>query len=174
MIILLDLNYTLVANSPKRGTTPPAMAVRLRTERYRQWLVELVRPHHVILMTARPSRWREPTLERIHEMTGWRPQEAFFAERGAGGPPGIKQRILFVHVFPNHGRHANYIAIESNPRSRAMYARHGIPAVPVGNRQWKRIPPWLSCEVCDFSRIAKSPDFRVTMLTQIPGRATGA
>lgn len=29
MIILLDLNYTLVANSPKRGTTPPWMEKRL-------------------------------------------------------------------------------------------------------------------------------------------------
>lgn len=140
MIILLDLNYTLVANSPKRGTTPPPMAVRLRAERYRQWLVELVRPHHVILITARPDRWQQVTLERIHEMTGWLPQEAFFAERGPGGPPGIKQRILMVQVFPRHGRHADYLAIESNPRTRAMYARHGILAVPVERRPWTTIP----------------------------------
>lgn len=140
MIILLDLNYTLVANSPKRGTAPPPMAVRLRTERYRQWLVELVRPHHVILITARPSRWREATLERIHQTTGWRPQEAFFAECGSGGPPGIKRRILRAHVFPRHGRDATYLAIESNPRTRAMYARCDIFAVPVGNRPWKLLP----------------------------------
>mgnify|MGYP001014119411 CR=1 FL=1 len=140
MIILLDLNYTLVANSPKRGTTPPQMAVRLRTERYRQWLVELVRPHHVILITARPRRWREATLERIHEMTGWQPQEAFFAERGPGGPPGIKQRILLAHVFPQHGHDADYLALESNPRTRAMYARQGVQAVPVRKRPWTRLP----------------------------------
>jgi hypothetical protein len=140
MIILLDLNYTLVANSPKRGTTPPPMAVRLRTERYRRWLVELVRPHHVILMTARPDRWREATLGRIHEMTGWRPQEAFFAERGPGGPPGIKRRILLAHVFPRHGHDADYLAIESNPRTRAMYARCGIFAIPVRNLPWKLLP----------------------------------
>ena len=135
MIILLDLNYTLVANSPKRGTTPPPMAVRLRTERYRQWLVELVCPHHVILITARPNRWREPTLARILELTRWIPQEAFFAESGPGGPPGIKQRILMAHVFPRHGHHAAYFAIESNPRTRAMYVRHGIEAVPVVTRR---------------------------------------
>lgn len=135
MIILLDLNYTLVANSPKRGTASPPMAVRLHTERYRQWLVELVRPHHVILITARPSRWREATLERIHQTTGWRPQEAFFAECGYGGPPGIKQRILMAHVFPRHGHHAAYFAIESNPGTRAMYVRHGIEAVPVVTRR---------------------------------------
>ena len=140
MIILLDLNYTLVANSQKRGTTPPPMDVRLRTERYRQWLVELVRPHHVILITARPDRWRQQTLERIHQTTGWRPQEAFFAERGPGGPPGIKQRILMAQVFPRHGRDAGFLAIESNPRTRAMYARHGILAVPVGSQRWKQLP----------------------------------
>lgn len=140
MIILLDLNYTLVANSPRRGTTPPPMAVRLRTERYRMWLIELVRPHHVILMTARPCRWREPTLARILQGTGWFPQEAFFADRSPGAPPGIKQRILMDHVYPRHGRNAHYLAIESNPRTRAMYARHGIPAVPVGNRPWTELP----------------------------------
>ena len=107
------------------------MAVRLRTERYRQWLVDLVRPHYVILMTARPSRWREPTLARILETTRWLPQEAYFAERGPGGPPGIKQRILLAHVFPCHGRDADYLAIESNPRTRTMYARHGILAAQV-------------------------------------------
>lgn len=131
MIVLLDLNYTLVANSPKRGTTPPPMAVRLRAERYRQWLVELVRPHHVILITARPSRWREATLERIHHTTGWRPQEAFFAEQGPGAPAGIKRRILMSRVVPRHGRDADYLAIESNPRTRTMYALHEIPAIPV-------------------------------------------
>ncbi|HPA16142.1 MAG TPA: hypothetical protein PLU30_00245 [Verrucomicrobiae bacterium] len=140
MIILLDLNYTLVANSPKRGITPPPMAVRLRTERYRQWLVELVRPHPVILITARPNRWREPTLARIFQETAWQPQEAFFAELGFGGPPGIKRRILMAHVFPRHGRNAHYLAIESNPRTRAMYARLGIMAVPIGNRPWTRLP----------------------------------
>ena len=36
MIVLLDLNYTLVANSPKHGTTPVRMAKRLAGELYRQ------------------------------------------------------------------------------------------------------------------------------------------
>ena len=34
MIILLDLNYTLVANSPKHGTTPERMEKRLANEQY--------------------------------------------------------------------------------------------------------------------------------------------
>lgn len=30
-------------------------------------------------------------------------------------------------IFPYHGEHARYIAIESNPRTRIMYAKLGIP-----------------------------------------------
>ena len=74
MIILLDLNYTLLANSPKHGTTPERMEKRLADEQYRQWLVELVRPHTVVLITARPEAWQLRTLDRIREQTGWRPQ----------------------------------------------------------------------------------------------------
>ena len=126
-IILLDLNYTLVANSPAHGTTPARMEKRLANEQYRQWLVELVRPHTVVIMTARPETWMMRTLYRIEEQTGWRPQDACFAPKGWWNPPVIKQHFLHKRVFPIHGESARYIAIESNPRSREMYARHGIP-----------------------------------------------
>ena len=36
-IILLDLNYTLVANNSARGTAPERMEKRLAHEQYRQW-----------------------------------------------------------------------------------------------------------------------------------------
>lgn len=126
-IILLDLNYTLVANSPKHGTTPVRMEKRLAGEQYRQWLVALVRPYTVILMTARPETWMMRTLDRIEEQTGWRPQDACFAPVGWWNPPAIKQHFLQTRVFPIHGEHARYIAIESNPRTREMYARFSIP-----------------------------------------------
>jgi len=126
-IILLDLNYTLVANSPKHGTAPERMEKRLANEQYRQWLVELVRPHTVVLMTARPETWMIKTLDRIKEQTGWRPQDACFAPRGWWNPPAIKQHLLNKDIFPILGEDARYIAIESNPRSREMYGRHGIP-----------------------------------------------
>ena len=127
MIILLDLNYTLVANNPARGVTPPRMETRLAAEEYRQWLVELVRPHTVILITARPVAWMVKTLDRIEEQTGWRPQDACFAPRGWWNPPAIKEHLLKRDVFPAHGEDARYIAIESNPRTREMYARFSIP-----------------------------------------------
>jgi hypothetical protein len=149
MIILLDLNYTLVANSPKHGTTPERMEKRLANEQYRQWLVELVRPHTVVIMTARPITWMGKTLDRIEEQTGWRPQEACFAPKGWWNPPAIKEHLLKQHVFPFHGEDAHYLAIESNPRSREMYAKFGIPCFWVteegtclteGTRIVKRLP----------------------------------
>jgi hypothetical protein len=129
MIILLDLNYTLVANSPKHGTTPPRMELRLKDERYRQWLVELVRPHTVVLITARPVTWMIKTLERIEQETGWRPQDASFAPKGWWNPPAIKEHLLQRNVFPQWGRDSKYLAIESNPRTRAMYAKLGISSL---------------------------------------------
>ena len=127
MIILLDLNYTLVANSPKHGTTPERMERRLAGEQYRQWLVELVRPHTVVLITARPVTWMIKTLDRIEQETGWTPDDACFAPRGWWNPPAIKEHLLKKDVFPIHGEHARYIAIESNPRTREMYGRYEIP-----------------------------------------------
>ena len=149
-IILLDLNYTLVANNPARGTTPVRMEKRLAGEQYRQWLVELVRPYTVILMTARPETWMMRTLDRIEAQTDWRPQDACFAPVGWWKPPAIKHHFLNKKVFPIHGESARYIAIESNPRSREMYARHEIQGLWVtaeghsltnGMRIVKRLPP---------------------------------
>lgn len=149
MIILLDLNYTLVANSPKHGTTPVRMEKRLAGEQYRQWLVELVRPHTVVLITARPETWTMQTLDRIEEQTGWRPQDACFAPKGWWNPPAIKEHLLKRDVFPIHGEDAKYLAIESNPRTREMYARFSIPCFWVtaegtclteGTRIVKRLP----------------------------------
>jgi hypothetical protein len=149
MIILLDLNYTLVANNPARGTTSVRMEKRLAGEQYRQWLVELVRPHTVVLITARPESWMPKTLDRIEEQTGWRPQDACFAPQGWWNPPAIKEHLLRKDVFPIHGEDARYLAIESNPRTREMYARFSIPCFWVteegtclteGTRIVKRLP----------------------------------
>lgn len=49
-----------------------------------------------------------------------------YVEEAYGNPPAIKQHFLHKRVFPRHGEHARYIAIESNPRSREMYARDEI------------------------------------------------
>ncbi|MFW5883824.1 MAG: hypothetical protein ACOCVG_05590, partial [Verrucomicrobiota bacterium] len=78
MIYLLDLNYTLVANSPPRGERPLRPFTRqIEKETYRHWLIDLLQPHEVILITARPSRYKEPTLARIADQTGWQPMDAY-------------------------------------------------------------------------------------------------
>jgi hypothetical protein len=141
MIYLLDLNYTLVANSPQRGTPPTRPFIRqIEQEEYRQWLVDLLRPHQVILITARPTRYRETTLARIKEKCGWEPMDAYFAEISAY-PNLIKEHLLKTHIFPKYGAEgAGYFGLESNPRTRAMYARYGIRAIRVTDADLAEIP----------------------------------
>lgn len=138
MIVLLDLNYTLVENSPERGIPAPPMSERLETEIYRHWLVALLRKHRVILVTARPDRWREATLARIRAQTGWGPQEAYFNERNLP-PPAWKEWVLKARLLTRFDAGA-MLALESNPKTRAMYERNGIRAIPVGDDPWERIP----------------------------------
>jgi hypothetical protein len=129
MIILLDLNYTLVANSPKHGTTPERMEKRLAGEQYRQWLIEMLRSFEVLLVTARPEKWQDATMLRIQAQTGWIPANYFFAPNGWFNPPAIKRRLLMEEILPNYGRRQRYLAIESNPKTRAMYAEFKIPSL---------------------------------------------
>lgn len=141
MIYLLDLNYTLVGNSPKRGDPPIRPFIRqIEQETYRRWLVELLRPHQVILITARPDRYREVTLDRIEEQTGWRPMDACFALINSR-PHMIKEHLLTTCVFPRYGEAGSgYFGLESNPHTRAMYARHGIQSIRVTDQELWMLP----------------------------------
>lgn len=139
MIYLLDLNYTLVANSPARGASPIRPFIRqIEQEEYRQWLVEMLRPHRVILITARPERYREATLARIASKTGWKPEDAYFAEISAR-PPQIKEHLLKNHIFPKYGE-SGYFGLESNPMTRGMYAKYDISAVRVTDQELMLLP----------------------------------
>lgn len=130
MKYLVDLNYTLVGNSPKWGEpriTP--FSRQIEQETYRQWVVDFLRDKYAILITARPIRYKEQTLARIFSQTNWQPQEAYFAEISAT-PPEIKEDLLLRYVFPKHGRNGeDYFGIESNPKTRAMYKRYDIYSV---------------------------------------------
>jgi hypothetical protein len=99
MIILLDLNYTLVANSTEKKRP---FAMQIQHEKYREWLVSLVAPYHTILMTARPEMHRQATLDSIYFKVGWTPQEAHF-NRYHKPPHDAKRIMLEQHVFPKHG-----------------------------------------------------------------------
>lgn len=129
-IALVDLNYTLVENSPKWGAPKIYPFIRqIEQETYRQWLVDFLRDKYAILITARPQKYREATLERIKLLTGWQPQEAYFAEIFAT-PPEIKEDLLLRYIFPKHGRNGeDYFGIESNPKTRAMYLCYNIESL---------------------------------------------
>ena len=139
MIYLLDLNYTLVANSPARGAPPIRPFIRqIEQEEYRQWLLDLLRPHRVILITARPNRYQDVTLARIAEKTGWSPMDAYFAEISAR-PHMIKEHLLKTRIFPKYGD-SGYFGLESNPMTRGMYAKYGIGAVRVTDQELMMLP----------------------------------
>lgn len=129
-IALVDLNYTLVENSPKWGAPKIYPFIRqIEQETYRQWLVDFLRDKCAVLITARPQKYREATLERIKLLTGWQPQEAYFAEISAT-PPEIKEDLLLRYIFPKHGRNGeDYFGIESNPKTRAMYLCYNIESL---------------------------------------------
>ena len=128
-IILLDLNYTLVANQRQTRMIRPFSA-RLKAEEYRKDLVEAIKDNRVVIITARPSYQGSQTMENILRKTDLRPEEAYFNDLNLD-PPSIKESILKRFVFPKYGNDGKqFFAVESNPRTRAMYARYGIPAEP--------------------------------------------
>lgn len=128
-ICLLDLNYTLVGNQASTKTLRP-FSRRMTAEEYRADLIEAIWGDYVILVTARPDRQREETLANIRCKTGWMPQEWYFNDIDAW-PPAFKKSALQRFIFPKHGESGGlYYAVESNPRTRAMYAKFGIAACP--------------------------------------------
>ena len=139
-IALVDLNYTLVENSPKWGAPKIYPFIRqIEQETYCQWLVDFLRDKYAILITARPQKYREATLERIKLLTDWQPQEAYFAEISAT-PPEIKEDLLLRYIFPKHGRNGeDYFGIESNPKTRAMYLRYSIESLRAEDFKTKMI-----------------------------------
>ena len=139
-IALVDLNYTLVENSPKWGAPKIYPFIRqIEQETYRQWLVDFLRDKYAILITARPQKYREATLERIKLLTDWQPQEAYFAEISAT-PPDIKEDLLLRYIFPKHGRNGeDYFGIESNPKTRGMYLRYNIESLRAEDFKTKMI-----------------------------------
>lgn len=121
-IILLDLNYTLAANSQQvmKGSN-----YNVGVEQYRPWLRDVIADHHVILIMVRPQGYKQETLARIKAQLNWQPDEAYFNEWGYRAPQA-KQTVLEQYVFPKHGRDAWYLAIESNDQTAAMYRDYGI------------------------------------------------
>lgn len=137
-IALLDLNYTLVANSRElRGC---GEAVRVEKEQYRQWLVDMLVSMNfetVIMLTARPIADREWTLESIaRKCGGWLPDVAIFNTEVGLTPQSWKHKALEEIIFPNFGNDASqYFAFESNTETWRVYKSYGISGFKVFERE---------------------------------------
>ena len=126
-IILLDLNYTLISNSwaIRREKLPQKIFKR----KYEHELVNLIKDNYVILITASPYKTSYDSLKHIEENTDLKIAESYwnFGKR----PPELKRYWLEKAVLPKHGNNPDkYLAIESNPKTREMYAEFGIEARP--------------------------------------------
>lgn len=138
-ICLLDLNYTLVGNQQETRLLRP-FSRRMQAEEYRADLIDAIRDDYVIIITARPAYQMQQTMENLRRKTGWQPNEWYFNDIDAD-PPTFKESALKRWVFPKHGDDGDlYYAVESNPKTRAMYARYGITAAPYSEFIKSRLP----------------------------------
>lgn len=134
-ILLLDLQHCLIENA--RELPWPATAAGVQRERYRHWLVDLALTRQTVLITVRSAALEGVTLEHIRLETGWSPDLACFNPHEFMTAPVWKHRALRDKVYPAYGSHpGQYWAIESNAKTREMYAREGIEAV-----HWKDVDP---------------------------------
>ena len=126
-IILLDLNYTLIANSKEIRTMP--LDKKIKSQKYETDLINLIKDNYVILITASPYRRSHKILRDIKEKTGFEPDESFW--NFGRQPPALKKYWMENEVIPQHGDDGDkYLAIESNPATRRMYKKLGIEARP--------------------------------------------
>lgn len=126
-IILLDLNYTLISNS--WAIRYDKLPQKIFNRKYEHELVDLIRDNYIILITASPYYTSYDSLKHIEENTDLKISESYwnFGKR----PPELKRYWLEKAVLPTHGDDPDkYLAIESNPRTREMYAEFGIEARP--------------------------------------------
>ena len=128
MILLLDLNYTLVSNSEDKVNP---FTLQVSQEQYRLPLIALSNQCQTILVTARPQKYKDITLKSIQEKTGWTPIDSYFNIFSL--PPNeLKPKIFKELIAPKHGIDpSNYIAIESNPKTILEYKKIGILCLKV-------------------------------------------
>ena len=129
-IILLDLNYTLISNS--WAIRYEKLPEKIYKRQYEHGLIELIKNNYVILITASPDMTSYDSLKHIEDNTDLKIAESYwnFGKR----PHELKRYWLEKAILPTHGDDAErYLAIESNPKTREMYAEFGIEARPKGD-----------------------------------------
>tara|TARA_R110000744_G_scaffold46499_2_gene102754 strand:+ start:320 stop:724 length:405 start_codon:yes stop_codon:yes gene_type:complete len=127
-VYLLDLNYTLVTNS---NTKASPFTKQIDGETYSRDLVDKMEADgsKAILISARPHMHAERTLDSIYNKIKWVPMQAYFNDLSLA-PPLIKKSILERFILPFYEADGLF-GIESNPKTRQMYAEFGIKSVPM-------------------------------------------
>lgn len=153
LIILLDLNYTLVANSELKKRSRAPYPNKILQETYRLDLIDLIKGHTVLLCTVRKEVYRDITLRTIaRKCAGWQPHEAYFNPTDSWHGDIVKAEYLETLIFPKWGKpdKQRYYAIESATRTRGMYKRFGIPSDPAGKQMtWARLPYYAASRGMD-------------------------
>ena len=129
-IILLDLNYTLISNSWK--IRYDKLPQKIFHRQYEHDLVNKIKDNYVILITASPYERSYKILRDIKEKTGFEPDESYWNfHRFNRQAPKLKEYWMENEILPMHGDNPDqYLAIESNPKTRDMYDELGIEAKP--------------------------------------------
>jgi len=142
LVILLDLNYTLVGNSHLKRQQRGNYASKIDAETYRPWLIDLVRGHTVLLCTVRHVRYEAQTLQRIKHLTGWLPEGSYFNPDPDIWDGGIVKARYLPTAFAAYGTpdQRPYFAVESATSTKAMYKKLGIASASVSNQVWTRLP----------------------------------
>ena len=139
-IILLDLNYTLIGDQMVSRYIRP-IERRVEFEQYRMDLVEALAGYRVFMLTARPEYQKAATIAAMaRRIPQLRLERAYFNTHDEQ-PPDAKRRMLETFILPDGIDPAVCFAVESNPRTRAMYATLGIAAAPYSAKLVERLDP---------------------------------
>lgn len=153
LVVLLDLNYTFVANSAEQWADKSKRPYRdkIAEETYRTWLLPLFAAARadVQLITVRPAWFEKDTLRRIRGYCdGWLPDGHHFRTDRDATAPAHKRAVLIERIFPAFGAPGDpavrYLALESNPRTTAMYHGEGVPTARIDRKDdadpWSALP----------------------------------
>jgi hypothetical protein len=132
-IILLDLNYTLIADQQVSRYIRP-IERRVELEQYRMDLVDALAGYRVFILTARPERQKAATLDAISRRIPQLIVERAYFNTHDEQPPDAKRRMLTRFILPEGIETASCFAIESNPKTRAMYRGLGVVAAAYSAR----------------------------------------
>ena len=137
-IILLDLNYTLIADQQVSRYVRP-IELRVEQEQFRMDLVDTLAGYRVFMLTARPERQKAATLAAIYRRIPQLVLERAYFNTHDEQPTDAKRRMLRTFMLLDGIDPATCFAIESNPLTRKMYKGLGVAAASCSARLVARL-----------------------------------